>query len=132
MNRTVLNDDDRIDFPSDLFGVHFPFRLEPFVYDTAGRLSADYTGGYWHMYRLEDCGFYMAPDEETYRVSCPNGFQGTLSGDAFGIVVCLYSYSELSFSWVPGLAETCAEQYHLLREYLFEHPEAEAILAAID
>lgn len=84
------------------------------------------------MYRLENGGFYMAPDEDTFRVSCPNGFEGTMSGDAFGIVVCLYAYSELSFSSVPELAEACAEQYHLLREYIFEHSEATAILGAID
>jgi hypothetical protein len=65
MNRELLNDDDRIDFPADLFGVHFPCRLEPTIYNTAGHLSADYTGGYWLMYRLENGGFYMAPDEET-------------------------------------------------------------------
>ncbi len=74
----------------------------------------------------------MAPDDEAFQVVCMNGYEGTLSGDAFGIVVCLYAYSELSFSSVPDLVEVCAEQYHLLREYMFEHPEAEAILRAID
>jgi hypothetical protein len=87
MNRELLNDDDRINFPPDLFGVHFPFRLEPTIYNTAGRLSADYHGGYWLMYRIGAGGFYMAPDENMFRVSCMNGFEGTLS-DAFGIVVC--------------------------------------------
>ncbi|MBV5331176.1 antirestriction protein, partial [bacterium] len=111
---------------------HFPFRLEPAIYNTAGRLSADYTGGYWLMYRLENGGFYMAPDENMFRVSCMNGFEGALSGDAFGIVVCLYAYSELAFSTIPELAEPCGEQYHLLREYVFEHPEAAAIFGAID
>lgn len=132
MNRELLNNNERIDFPAQLFGVHFPFRLEPFVYNTAGRLSGDYTGGYWHFYRLGNRGFYMAPDSEAFRVSCPNSNEGTLSGDAFGITVCLYTYSELSFSGVTGLVEVCAEQYHLLRAYVFEHPEVEGILRAID
>lgn len=132
MKRELLNNDERINFPAELFGVHFPFRVEPYVYDTAGRLSPDYHGGYWHMYRLGNSGFYMAPDAEAFRVVCPNGYEGTLSGDAFGIVVCLYAYSELSFTGVPELAEACAEQYHRLREFIFEHPEAAAILGAID
>lgn len=132
MNRELLNDTDRINFPAELFGTHFPFRLEPHIYDTAGRLSADYLGGYWLMYRLENGGLYLAPDANQFRVSAENGYEGTLSGDAFGIVVCLYTYSELSFSGIPDFAQVCAEQYHRLREYMFEHPEVKAILRAID
>jgi hypothetical protein len=29
-------------------------------------------------------------------------------------------------------ADVCAQQYHWLREYVFEHPEARVILGAID
>jgi len=132
MNRELLNNQERVNYPANLFGVHFPFRLEPTIYDTAGRLSGDYHGGYWLMYRLEGGGFYMAPDGNQFRMSSPNGYEGTLSGDAFGVTVCMYSYSELSFSRNSELSEVCAEQYHLLRELIFEHPEAEAILRAID
>ncbi|WP_306548974.1 antirestriction protein [Desulfobulbus sp.] len=132
MNRELLHDDDRINIPADLFGVYFSCRVEPTIYVTADRLSGDYRGGYWHMYRLENGGFYMAPDGSQFRVICMNGYQGGLSGDAFGIVACLYAYSEVSFTGVPGLVEACAAQYHCLRAYLFEHPEAEGILKAID
>ncbi|WP_319586759.1 antirestriction protein [uncultured Desulfobulbus sp.] len=132
MNRELLNNDDRINFPADLFGVHFPFRVEPRIYVTAGRLSTDYRGGYWLMYRLENGGFYMAPDADAFQVVCMNGYEGPLSGDAFGITVCLYAYSELCFSGISRLVEVCSEQYHLLREYMFEHPEVAAILRAID
>jgi hypothetical protein len=132
MNRKLLNNIQRIDLPAKIFGVHFPFRLEPFVYDTAGRLSIDYHGGYWEMYEIGNGGFYMAPQGDTFRLSCQNGYEGTLSGDAFGITVCLYAYSQIAFSEIPELAETCTEQYHLLRDFLFEHEEAASILAAID
>ena len=132
MNRELLSNQERINYPAKLIDVHFPFRLEPTIYDTARRLSENYHGGYWLMYRLENGGFYMAPDDNQFRVSCPNGFEGIMSGDAFGVTVCLYAYSELSFSVTPGFVEVCAEQYHLLREYMFEHPEAETILRAID
>lgn len=131
-NRKLLNEKERIEYPAQLFGVHFPFQIEPQIFNTAGRLSPDYTGGYWEMYELSNGGFYMAPDSDSFQVSCQNGFDGRLSGDAFGLTVCLYVYSQLSFSDIHELAATCAEQYHLLREFVFEHPDLGEILAATD
>lgn len=120
IKRILLNDAERITFPASIFGVHFPFRIEPFIFHMADSLSCDYTGGYWNMYELSNDGFYMAPDSDTpFHVSCMNGYEGTLSADAFGITVCLYAYSNLSFS--EELAEACAGQYHLLREYLLNN-----------
>jgi hypothetical protein len=75
----------------------------------------------------------MAPhSEKYYPVACQNGYEGILSADALGITACLYAYSHLSFLDNPTLAEACAEQYHLLREYMLEQTEAEGILGAID
>jgi hypothetical protein len=54
-----------------------------------------------------------------------------MSADAFGITVCLFAYSNLSFG-SGQFAETCGDQYHLLREYMMDHAEAGAILAATD
>lgn len=131
INRILLSDVERITYPAKIFGTHFPFRVEPFVYGMAGTLSRDYKGGYWNMYALSNGGYYMAPESvSSFHVSCMNGYEGTQSADAFGLTVCLYAYSNLSFSEV--LAETCAEQYHLLREYLLEHPEMKDVLRAID
>jgi len=131
--RILLNDSDRLNYTASHFGDNFPFRIEPFIFDMAGSLSRDYTGGYWNMYELSNGGFYMAPDSETpFNVSCMNGYEGKLSADAFGITVCLYAYSNLSFSSDPEFAEICAEHYHLLREYMFGHPEVKGILRAID
>ena len=62
---------------------------------------------------------------------CENGYEGQLSADAFGITVCLYAYSRLSFSGML-IADMCAQQYHLLRAYALEHAEVEGILAAVD
>ena len=132
ITRRTLADEERADFVHALFGLHFSLKLEPTVFTMAGMLARDYSGGYWQFYVLDNGGFYMAPDvDHNYEVSCANGFEGTLSADAFGIVVCLYGYSGLSFG-DGAFAETCAEQYHLLREYALGHPEAGAILAAID
>jgi len=125
-------DADRPDFTSKLFGMNFPMRLEPTVFDMAGRLAAEYTGGYWLFYALSNGGFYMAPKTDTvFAVSCENGFESKLSADALGIAACLYAYSHLSFG-EGAFAETCAQQYHWLREYVFGHPEMRAILGAID
>ena len=132
LSRRTLADDERVDFVHALFGLNFPFRLEPSVFSMADRLAENYNGGYWQFYALGNGGFYMAPDvDHDYRVVCENGFEGALSSDAFGITACLYAYSQLSFG-VGAFAETCAEQYHLLREYAMDHPEVGAILAAID
>jgi hypothetical protein len=133
ISRKILNDTERIAYTAELFGVHFPLQLEPFIFDMAGRLSRDYHGGYWHMYELSNHGFYMAPaSDAAFQLSCMNGYEGELSADAFGITVCLYAYSHLSFASIQVLAETCIDQFYLLRDYTLEHPEAAAILAAID
>lgn len=42
------------------------------------------------------------------------------------------AHSHLSFLDNLSLAETCTEQYHLLRDYMLEHAEARGILGAID
>ncbi len=118
--------------PSRLFGMHFPMRLEPTVFDMAGRLAAEYQGGYWEFYALSNGGFYMAPKTGTiYGVSCENGFEGKLSADALGIAACLYAYSYLSFG-EGAFAETVSQHYHWLREYMLGTPEAGGILGAID
>lgn len=126
-----LNDDDRINYTANHFGDDFPFRVEPFIFNMAGNLSRDYTGGYWNIYELSNGGFYMAPDsDKPFHVVSMNGYEGTLSADAFGITVCLFAYSHLSFS--EELSVMCAEHFHLLREYMMDHPESREIFRAID
>jgi hypothetical protein len=118
---------------SALFGLNFSLRLEPFVFSTAAQLSSDYHGGYWHFYVLSNGGFYMAPQSDAlFAVGCENGFEGQLSADALGMTACMFAYSHLSFADEGDFAETCAEQYHLLREHLLGHQEARGILAAMD
>ena len=127
-----LADDQRVAYTAALFGLDFPLRIEPTIFAMAGHLSADYTGGLWEFYALSNGGFYMAPKtDEPFMVRCENGFAGQLSSEAFGIAVCLYAYSELSFT-ESAVAVTCAEQYHLVREHALDHREAGVIMAAID
>lgn len=132
ITRTLMADHDRVTHTAALFGYHFPIHLEPLVYATADNLSVDYTGGYWEFYKLNNGGFYMAPaGDSSFHITCENGFEGTLPADAFGITVCLYAYSRLSFSGML-IADVCAQQFHWLREYALEHREAPRIMAAVD
>ncbi len=134
VTRTPLDDRQRMTVPAEIFGVHFAARVEPYVFGIARTLSEQYDGGYWEFYGLSNGAFYMAPaGDERFNVRCENGFEGELSADAFGITCCLYCYSHLSFSAPRSMAEMCAEQYHLLREWMLAgHGETPAILAAID
>ncbi len=128
----LLPDALRMDIADGLFGMHFPLKLEPAIFGFAEQLSSEYNGGYWHFYALSNGGFYMAPDDDQhFHVSSANGWEGKLSADAFGIAVCLYAYSHLSFA-EGNFGDICAQQYHWLRAFLLRHAEAAGVLAAID
>ena len=134
ITRKQVEDDHRICHTAKLFGIHFPLRLEPFIYDVTGRLCREYSGGYWQFYTLSNGGFYMAPDSDTvFQVTCESGYEGELSADALGITACLYAYSHLSLTGnCRGFPQACAQQYHWLRAYMLEHSEARDILRATD
>ena len=133
VTRELVPESQRSDHVGQLFGVHFPMQLEPVIYDITFSMATEYKGGYWDFYKLSNSGFYMAPDsEKAFSVSCQNYYTGTLSGDALGIVACLYAYSHLSFSRNEKIGRMYARHYHLLRQYMCEHPEVAEILGAID
>ena len=122
----------RMDIADGLFGMRFPLKLEPAIYQFAEHLSSNYNGGYWHFYALSNGGFYMAPDDDQpFQVSSENGWEGKLSADAFGIAACLYAYSHLSLT-EGDFGELCARHYHWLRAFARGHAEAAGVLAAID
>ena len=132
ITKTEIPEDQRCDHVDRIFGIYFPLRLEPVIFTFADRLSKDYTGGYWNFYALSNGGFFMAQESDAlFTVYADNGFQGKMSAEAFGITACLYAYSNLSFGDGES-AEECAKQFHLLREYMLDPPEAGAILSAID
>jgi hypothetical protein len=132
ITNTIVAESERLAHVDRLFGIQYVLKLEPTVFTMAERIAPNYSGAYWTFHAIGTGGFYMAPRFDTeFSISCENGYQGKLSPDALGITACLYAYSHLSFGG-DRLAQTCAEQYHLLREYLFEHPEAKAILRATD
>lgn len=109
---------------------HF-LRGEQLVYAFAERLSVDYRGAYWHFYDCANGACFMAPKtERTFATSwSENNFSATLSAEAFGIVACLFALGYLANSTAD---EAIVNQYHALREFACDHPEAGKILAAID
>ena len=104
-------------------------RVENEIFDWMNRLAPDeYDGGVWSFYQLGNGGFFMAPDQvEGFTIHSPNGSETKMSAQAAGITACLFTYSHLSFKF-----DQLAERFHQLREFALGHPEAEAILAAID
>ena len=101
----LVPEEHRLDLTAELFGMHFPLAIEPAIFTFASRLSPEYNGGYWDFYELRNGGFFMAPDADSYTVTSDNGWQRTMSGEAFGICCCLYAYSHMSFSQRDDLAE---------------------------
>jgi hypothetical protein len=74
----------------------------------------------------------MTPDiSGRHQVVSENGYEGFMSADALGITACMYAYSHLSFG-DGEFAGISADQYHLLREFIFGHAEVTEILRAID
>ena len=133
ITRLQVADKLRIQHTADLFGIRFPLNIEPAVYSIAGNIASQYNAAYWEFYALCNGGFYMAPrSDQSYLVSCDNGYEGQLSADALGITACLYAYSHLSFNSAQSFAEICTNHYHWLREYMLQHSEASKIIGAID
>lgn len=124
---TVVSDEDRDTFIFKALGAAF-INFENQVFITAESYT-EYRGGYWNFYRLSNGGIYMAPDSErTWRFRNPNNWSDeVMSSEALGIACCLYAFSYLSFHYPQA-----GDQYHLLYAFALEHPEANAIFAAID
>mgnify|MGYP001826533007 CR=1 FL=1 len=119
---------------NEIFGLSWSHAVEPAVYQFADMLYPDYTGGYWRMLTLSNGGFFMYPEiESPIKFISSNGISGVFSEVGAGTATCLMTYSNLSFQ-DGDYAAVCADQYHLLRDYLFtlsEH-DVKGVLACID
>lgn len=73
---------------------------------------AAYEGGFWQIYEPS------------------NGYKGQMSPDAAGIMVCLFTFSLLSFEY-PG-EPVFSRHFYRLRDYALGHAESTQIFAAID
>jgi len=106
-------------------------RFEALVYHFAGELASEYAGGLWEFYELSNGGFYMAPQGyPSLTISVDgNGYTGTVSADAAGVIVTLFALCHLANE---THRDEHSELYHRLREFSFEHDECSDIVAAID
>ncbi|TCK37951.1 antirestriction protein [Paraburkholderia sp. BL8N3] len=131
---TIVPERKRLSFMPQAFTPRLMMRAEAMVYQQAGTLSDDYNGGSWNFYTLSNDGFYFAPaTTQRFKVSVHgNGYEGEVSADAFGIIVTLFVYGALCWIGNEKLRDKFSDHYHQLRDFALSHPEASAILQAID
>ena len=123
-------EDARLDTLPRHFGARM-MTVEHSVYDFMREFVAEYQGGFWDFYELSNGGFYMAPHSDPVKFSVhSNGFENTLSADAAGITVCLFTFSHLSFQYPAD--EVFSRHFYALREFALDHKEAGLIISAID
>lgn len=125
-----LSEGERLDALPRHFGGRGMLKVEFAIYDALRELAAGYEGGYWHYYELSNGGFYMAPDiASPFTLSVSgNGFSGSLSADAAGIVASLFGINLIA----NRRDERCIEHYYLLRDFALGHAEQSSIFRAID
>jgi len=131
---TLIPDAQRMNYLPATFGRYF-MRGESLVYGWMRRLSKDYSGGFWHYYKLTNGGHYMAPDMGDARLAVlvdGNGYEGNLSADAAGLVASLFALNQLTHEAKGEAQDHLIEQYYKLVEFATTHPECGAISRAID
>lgn len=106
-------------------------KFERCVYSFASGMIKGYNGGFWDFIELSNDGFYIRPEsDEVLTVSVDgNGFMGTVSGDAAGVIVSMFALCYLA---EISEDDRIIELYYLLRNFINDHAEAELIWRAID
>ena len=128
---TVVPDSRRVNFLPALFGPRRMIAGESMIYSVVGQLDTNYRGAMWDFLEVDGKPLYLRLDGEG-QIGIQwhdNGFQGTVSTDAAGIIACLISFSSLSFDDPTDLM---ADAFHRLREFASEHRKADTICRAID
>ena len=126
----LVLEDARIDTLPRHFGARM-MTVEHSIYSFIREFVAEYKGAFWDFYELSNGGFYMAPNSDPVKFSVhTNGFEGSLSADAAGITVCLFTFSHLSFQ--QPAEDVFSRHFYALREFALDHKEAGSIFAAID
>jgi len=105
--------------------------FEANAYTKMRAMTGDYGGGFWDFYDLSNGGLYIAPrDTRSYRIEIPsNGYEGTVSADAAGIIASLFALNALTWQYP---SDHMHDLYYWLRDYAATHPEGAAIYGAID
>ena len=127
---TLVKDKQRLAFLPTYFG-SLMMTAEQGIYNTLSNLCETYKGAYWNFYELSNGGFYLAPQLDETLAICviSNGYEGTLSADAAGIVSTLCVINHLC--WKTS-SEKMINYYYWLRDFASDHDEVSEIFAAID
>lgn len=106
-------------------------RGESLIFDWARNLSSDYHGGQWLFFSLSNGGFYAVPDRDDQMtvVVSTNGYEGTMSPDAFGLTVTLFALCQLA---ELTQSDQIIEHFHAVRAFAMNHEEQRKIFRAID
>ena len=130
ITRTTVGDSQRLAFLPGLLG-RLAMSFEAQTFAIASELCPDYSGGYWEFHSLSNGGFYMTPSgHQAMRIVVEgNGYSGSMSADAAGIVINLMSLNRLLWRHPSEELDTL---FYALREYAAEHLESGHIFAAID
>ena len=127
----------RLAFLPAQFGPRYLMSGEAYFYHWARALSDDYDGGMWDFFTLNNEGFFVAPRTPARLLVevKGNSYRGEMTAQAFGIVITTMVLSSLANSTVETDEDACerfSNQHHALLDFAREHPEREAIFAAID
>ncbi|WP_392432422.1 antirestriction protein [Yersinia sp. HM-2024] len=134
LTATQVSDAQRIHFWPRHFG-QIPkwVLIEPQVFRWLDRLCADYHGGLWDFYTLNNGGAFIAPEadanEKWTLFNSMNGNGAEMCAEAAGITACLMTYSHCACSTE---SETMTDHFYRLREYALHHPDSRAIFSLID
>lgn len=95
---TPVPDEQRVEFWQQHFGsIPQWITLEPQVFAWMDRFCADYSGGIWNFYSLNNGGAFMAPETDSDAFwslfNAMNGNVADMSAEAAGIAVCLIAYN---------------------------------------
>lgn len=126
----LISDNQRLAFlPKHLNKEYLSF--ESTVYRTMGTICNTYHGGYWDFYELSNNGFYIAPhSNESFNIFVHgNGYEGSLSSDAAGIIATTYALNNLA--WRTE-SDEIIDKYYALLDFAGQHHEFKQIFAAID
>lgn len=105
-------------------------RLEHAFFNAMHLYDNTYCGGWWNFFKLSNGGFYVAlKDDRQFHMVSPNGFECDVDANTAGIIISAFAYSNLSFG---SNGDAFGEEYHKLSDFIFQHPEAGTIRAALD
>ncbi|QIQ65865.1 hypothetical protein 38_00074 [Pseudomonas phage Epa38] len=97
----IDNDEQRLEILPTFFGADF-LRVEMALYSHLQKMCEEYNGAYWYMYKLSNGAMYLAPAIENRKLRLTvdtNGYSGEVSGDAAGLITCLFVFNALCWKY---------------------------------